>query len=303
MVLAGGLMACLGIAQFMTGHTLVDSITLPGFTISQDVGSVQARGDFTRAAGTATHPLEYGALLCMVLPLAIAMAITDRKYPVWRRSWPAVAIIFAVILSVSRSALIGVFVGLLLFAPSMPPKIRRFSIPAGVVALTAMTFVVPGLIGTIRGLFISISSDSSTLSRTNSIGDALQIAFRNPIFGQGFGTFLPSELILDNQFLLILIEGGLTGIIALLAVGLTSIVSAWRASRMTKRPEAKMFYTAAAAGTAAGLVLLAFFDGLSFPITAGALFVMVSICGIMLEIEVTERRENRLARLDPGSKG
>lgn len=288
--LAGGLMACLGIAQFVTGQTLVDSLTLPGFSVSQEIGNVQARGDFTRAAGTATHPLEYGSLLCIVLPLAIALAMTDRKRPLWRRSWPAIIITLAVILSVSRSALIGVFVGLILILPSMPPRLRWLSVAAGSIGITALAFVVPGLLGTLRGLFVSISSDSSTLSRTNSIDDAIQIALRNPFFGEGFGTFPPTELILDNQYLLILIEGGIIGTLALLAVLLTAIFSAWRARNLSKISDHKMVYSAAAAGTASGLFLLAFFDGLSFPITAGGLFVMASVCGVLLKLETTEHK-------------
>lgn len=299
-VLAGGLMAGLGIAQFVTGQSLVDSLTLPGFAISQDVQNTQERGAFTRAAGTATHPLEYGSLLCMVLPLAIALAITDRKRPRWRRSWPVIVIMLAVVLSVSRSALIGVFVGLVLLAPGIPAKVRWISMGIGAVAMTAMAFIVPGLLGTLRGLFISLSSDSSILSRTNSIDDAVAIAFRNPAFGKGFGTFLPTELILDNQYLLVLIEGGLIGIAALLAVMVVSMISGWRTLAITESPDRKIIGAAAAAGMASVLVLLAFFDGLSFPITAGGLFVMVGICGVLLELELTERRDKHGPDWRPG---
>lgn len=307
LVLAGALMACLGIAQFATGKPLVDSFTLPGFAVGQDVESIQARGAFTRAAGMAAHPLEYGSLLCMVLPVAIALAVTDRDRALWRRSWPAVAISLAVVLSVSRSALIGVFVGLVLLAPSIPPKIRLLSIGLGSVGITAMAFVVPGLIGTLRGLFTSIGGDSSTLSRTDSVGDALQIALRNPVFGQGFGTFLPGELILDNQYLLLLIEGGVLGIIALLALAVSAMVTAWRTARLTSYGPWKVMCPAVAAGVAAATVTLAFFDGLSFPITAGAMFVMVSVCGAMLNVESLEgppgRSGSRYAELFPEKNG
>ena len=290
-VLAGALMACLGMAQFATGKPLVDTLTLPGFAVGQDVESIQARGAFTRAAGMAAHPLEYGSLLCMILPLAIALAVTDRDRSLWRRSWPAVAISLAVLLSVSRSALIGVFVGLLLLAPSIPPKIRLISLGLGSVGITAMAFVVPGLLGTLRGLFTSIGGDSSTLSRTDSVGDALQIALRNPVFGQGFGSFLPRELILDNQYLLLLIEGGIAGVLALLALAVAAMVAAWRTAKLTTYAPWKVTGPAAAAGVAAAAVTLAFFDGLSFPITAGAMFVMVSVCGAMLNVESLERRQ------------
>lgn len=280
-----GLMALLGMAQFVTGQTLVDSFTLPGFSVSQEVGSVQARGEFTRAAGTATHPLEYGSLLCMVLPLGIALAIIDRKRALWRRCWPAIAISLAVVLSVSRSTLVGVLLGLILFVPNMPPKIRTMSLFAGSMGIAVMAVAVPGLLGTLRGLFISISSDSSTISRTNSINDAIEIALRNPIFGEGFGTFLPTELILDNQYLLIIIEGGIIGTLGLLSVILSSVISAWRAQKLSNCFDQKIICAAAAAGTASGLILLAFFDGLSFPITAGTLFIMIGVCGVLLKLE------------------
>lgn len=283
--LAGGLMACLGMAQFVSGQAIVDSLTLPGFSVDGFVDNVQSRGDFTRASGTAAHPLEYGAFLCLTLPVAIGLAVADHDRPLWRRSWPPVVISLAVVLSVSRSALIGVAIGLIVLAPSLPAKIRWIGAGVGSVGITAMAFLVPGLIGTVRGLFSSISEDSGTLSRTSSIDEAIRIALHNPIFGQGFGTFLPRELILDNQYLLIFIEGGFVGIFTLLALSITAIISALRATSITADTTWKVMGPAVAAGVAAVSVILAFFDGLSFSITAGSMFLLIGICGAMFRIE------------------
>ncbi|HJW01470.1 MAG TPA: hypothetical protein VJ617_20460, partial [Arthrobacter sp.] len=69
--LIGGLMASLGLVQFWSGQSLVSSIYIPGLTLDSGFDNVQSRGGFTRAAATASHPLEYGTVLCMSLPIAI----------------------------------------------------------------------------------------------------------------------------------------------------------------------------------------------------------------------------------------
>lgn len=283
-VVAGGLMAVLGIAQFITKQSLVDMISLPGFAVGEDAGNVQVRGDFTRAAGTARHPLEYASMLCATLPLALGMLITADRKTFWRRMWPAAALAVAVVLSVSRSALIGVFIGLVLFGPGVPKRYRWRAVAIAAVLVTVMTFAVPGLLGTVRGMFLSIDDDPSAQSRTNSRDDAIAIALRNPLFGQGFGTFQPRELVMDNQYLTLFIEGGFIGIAAFLSLVVTGMICAWMVARRTLDRDWKILGFALAAGLGGVAVMLAFFDGLAFPITAGILFLLLGAVGAMFRI-------------------
>ena len=110
--LAGGLYAVLGLAQFFSGHNIVDSIPIPGLA-SGGTGGVDTRGDFVRPESTARHALEYAAVLSMVLPIALTMAIRESSRSIVRRWFPVAAIFMAAFLSVTRSALLGIVAVLL----------------------------------------------------------------------------------------------------------------------------------------------------------------------------------------------
>jgi hypothetical protein len=73
-----------------------------------------------------THPIEYGVLLTMVLPIAITFAL---KSPTRRWLYRAIvgAIAFAVFLSISRSAMLCAGVALLVLAVSWTPVARSGS--------------------------------------------------------------------------------------------------------------------------------------------------------------------------------
>lgn len=283
-VLAGSLMATLGIVQFVTGASLVDSLSLPGFAVSDSFDSVQARAGFARAAGTASHPLEYGVLLCAILPLAIALATTDRHRTALARWTPVVMIAAASSLSMSRSAMIGVTVGLGLLFPFLPRLYRIKLLLLGLALGIGMMFLVPGMMGTIRGLFMGIGADSSTLSRAESAEVALDIAFRHPWLGIGYGAFDARELILDNQILLLMIECGVLGLTAFLVLAGCSVVAGWRAAYVSPMIEDRVLAPSLAAGFAAATSTLMFFDGLEFAISSGMIFLFVGLSGAMLRL-------------------
>lgn len=280
-VIAGALMSLLGITQFATGQSLVDSISLPGFSTSPAFDGVQIRGDFLRSAGTASHPLEYGSVLCIALPLGLILGFHDRDRRAFTRWFPPTIIAVASMVSMSRSALIGIAVGLILTVRSIPSHLRFRTVGAATALLTAMVFIVPGMLGTVRGLFLGIGNDSSSLSRVDSLKSALEIAWRSPILGQGFGSFSPNELILDNQIVLLLIELGIIGLVFFGLLVLSAMIAGWRVARDSELYFWKSLSPAISAGLAAGATTLLFFDGLSFPITGGLVFLMIGIAGAL----------------------
>lgn len=277
--IAGGLMALLGLAQFWTGNSLIDWMSIPGLTVGQDVASVQNRAGFARAAGTATHPLEYGVVLCMALPISIAMALTKVHRVVIGPVLYIVATAAALYLSVSRSALIGACVGIIVAGKGWTGRVRRRALFMTLAGGVAAFFVIPGMTGTIRGLFMGVGTDASTLSRTNSYDLALSIANRNPFFGRGFLTLLPEYVILDNQYLGILIELGYVG---LSVTGILFVFSLWVAARAGNRAveiESRIIGFSIAASMTSGITVFAFFDGLAFSMSAGFLFLITGVAG------------------------
>ncbi|MBA8792695.1 O-antigen ligase [Friedmanniella endophytica] len=277
-VLAGGLLALLGLAQFFFHQTFIDIIQIPGLSATQPIYGVQSREGFTRPAGTAIHPIEFGVVLTTVLPMAIARAIDGRELRPVRRYFPASAILLAILLSVSRSALVCAAVGIIVCIPGWPRRARGPIMVAcgGLGVLVFLT--VPGMLGSILGLFSGIGTDSSAQSRVDSWGFALHYFAESPILGRGFATFLPKYHILDNQYLLLLVEMGVVGLVAVLALVASGLRSAFAAASFLP-PESRVQPIALAGGIAAAASSLALFDAFSFPMVPGLLFLLLGMAG------------------------
>lgn len=284
LVAAGGAMATLGVLQFVTGQTLVDNISIPGLSANHHLFGLTMREGFTRPSGTATHPIEYGAVITMILPLALGLAMSDTARPALRRWYPAVLLVVSVPLSISRSSLLSAAIGCIVIAISWPPATRRLAAGAATLLTVVVYVTIPGMLGSLLGLFTSIGGDSSALSRTGSYPIAAEFFQKSPLFGRGFSTFLPSYRILDNQYLGLLIEVGLVGLISLLALILTAFVCAIRARRSSSRAVDKQVAQGIAASVAAGASSLALFDGLAFPMSAGLFFLMLGLAGATYRI-------------------
>jgi O-antigen ligase len=278
-VVAGSVVAALGVAQSLTGRSLIPNIALPGFSGDPGLGEVQSRGEFVRASATASHPLEYAVVLSSALPLAVTFAL-ERA----RRSsvgpWLGSGLLaLASVVSVSRSAIVGLIVGLAPLVSTWGRTVRRVALVVGVGMVAALYVLVPGILGTVRGLFSSVGADPSTLSRTSSYGTALQIAAHDPVTGRGFGTFLPQYRILDNQYLLLLVELGALGLAAFAGLLVTTITCVIQAERSATERLDRQLARALLGSLLAAAVLFAFFDALTFPMAAGMLFLLVGLSG------------------------
>lgn len=273
--MAGGLYAALGLVQFFTGHNIVDSIQIPGLA-SGGTGGVDTRGDFVRPESTARHALEYAAVLSMVLPIALTMAIRESKRAMFLRWFPVVAIFMAAFLSVTRSALLGIVAVLLVLIPTWEPAIRKMAAWAALGGAVVMYALVPGLAGTILGMFSG--NDPSVDSRTDSfavVGGYLGIS---PIFGRGLGTMGPQYRIFDNQYIGFIIEIGLVGAAAFILMVLTAMVATFLRRRAPDQLIGSLG-PALSAAVLAGALLSAFFDSFHFPQAVGMLFLMIGLCG------------------------
>jgi polysaccharide biosynthesis protein PslJ len=280
-VLAGGALGSLGIVQFFTHKGWIDQIQIPGLVYNTDLFSVDSRDAFSRPAGTAIHPIEFGVVLTMILPIAIHYALTDVGRARVRRWFPVVAIAMAVPVSVSRTAVLGTITVLLFLLPTWPRDLRWRAYGAIVVALSAVYVLVPGLLGTFKGLFFGISGDSSALSRTDSYTTALQFFERSPIIGRGISTFLPAYRILDNQYLGVLIEMGVVGLISVLILFGSGIWTSARIRRVNPDETTRQLSWVLAASTAAGAVSFGTFDLLGFPMATGMVFLVLGCIGAL----------------------
>ena len=292
LTLAAGVLATFGLLQFVTGQTLLDWVgTIPGIILED--GGVSARGSFTRASGTAIHPLEYGTVVVATLPLAIAAAVTRGfRGAASRVGWlwwlPVVVIIVAALVAISRSAIIGLAVAAVASLPAIPKKARAWVVVGGGVVAVGVLIAVPRLLGTLVGLFAGASDDPSTQSRTNALARVPEFIASSPVIGQGFGTFLPRYYIFDDGWVLLVVELGILGAVAFAALVLASLWSALWAARSSSFEDTKAMSKALAATLLTVVVLFAFFDGLSFPMSAGYFFLVVGLTAAMRTIAAAD---------------
>ncbi len=269
-----GLLAVLALLQFFSGKAIIDVIEIPGLSANSDLVGAISREGFTRAAATAAHPIEFGVVMTMTLPLALHFALLDTERAAWRRWWPVLAISLALLLSLSRSAILGAIVAVVIVLTGWAGPQRRRAYAAIALLVLGVYVAIPGMLGTLTRLFTGISDDGSALSRTDSYSLAWDFISGAPVFGRGFMTFLPSYRILDNAYLGTLIELGFVGLLATLALLLVAMRTAWRCRTAVAARDRSMS-RALTASIAAGAVNFATFDAFGFPQVPGVLFLLI----------------------------
>ena len=287
-VVAGGavVIATLGALQFFFGLDLAHLIRIPGLTANRVFGELQARSDFRRVSGTTSHPIEFGVILSAVLPIAIHYARSAQGRAAQTRWWAGVIIIAGALpLAVARSGILGAAVALALMFFTWPRSFRYRVLVALAAGMALMSVVVPGLLGTFRGLFLNASSDPSTQGRTEDYEPVFAAVSHAPIFGQGFGTYIPNLYrTLDNQYLGALVEAGAVGLLAtvalLVGVMLVSTRVRWSFSRDVDRDLAQSL-TAAMAVLA---VNAATFDLFGFSMATGLVFLLAGCIGALYAV-------------------
>jgi hypothetical protein len=292
-VLAGTFIACVGIIQFSTGFDLAASIHVPGLDNTSEAASfIAERSIFRRVAGTTMHAIEFSAVLCMVLPIALHLAMNRS-----RRWYAAVALIgIALPMSVSRTAVVGLASVVIVLVPSWPRPMRRRFYVGLAVYLVGMRLLIPGLLGTIRALFADAEADPSVSSRQTDYEYVTQFTHDHPYFGRGFATFIPTRYdFLDNQYLLSLVETGFVGatayIVLLCGCAIAALVIKGRATSVADRrlAQALVASLAVAASTSAA------FDFLSFPTARALLFIVIGCVGALWRLFPTAERPTAMA--------
>ena len=283
-VLCGFLIAFLGLVQVATRQLWVDRISIPGLSSAPAYGLV-TRGGFPRPAGTSIHPIEFGVLLSILLPIALHVGFFHTGRPAWMRWLPAATIGAIIPLTSSRSAYLGSLLALLICMAGWSRARRRRILAVGAGGALLMSVVTPNFLNSVIGLFTGAGDDPSIASRTGSFSLAFEFLERNPWFGRGLGTFLPKYRIFDNQYLLLLVTVGVVGTLAFLALGVTAIVTLLRLRARLQDVATRDLALALVAAVCAGFSCLFMFDAFAFPMTMGTLFVVLGVAGALRHIE------------------
>lgn len=274
-------MAFIGILQFRPGLDLTRYLAnMPFLTARGDLTAATVRGGFDRPSSTALHPIEFGVIMATFLLFAIYLVLYDKDRAPWRRWLPLGLLSLAIPVSISRSALLVAAVGLAFFFAGTSSSIRRRGAAVMGIFLCAIFVTVPGLLGTLKGFIVAGNSDSSISHRTGDFAYAAPFLRNSPWVGRGPGSYTPQEFrVLDNQWLVSLIEVGILGTVAVAAVVVTPI-GLGRGMRRRSRSLGDRTLGQMYAGAAAGALLaFATYDALAFPSYSAFLALVMGLAG------------------------
>ncbi|GAA1945734.1 O-antigen ligase family protein [Amycolatopsis minnesotensis] len=292
-------MAGVGILQFAFGFDLTQYLNVPGLRAQGGYDAIQERAAFRRPAGTTNHPIEYGLICAAVTPLAGHYAFNAKGSGVSAaRWWLCTALIGGgALVSVSRTAILGLLIVGVVLVLALPGRRKIVVLGCGLGAIGVASLLVPGLIGTLYGLFANIDEDPSVTSRTDDYTVAWQQVDLHPWTGRGFGTYLPDKYqLLDNQYLLTLIENGWIGLLGMLAAFVLAITAAVKVRMSARDLTTKSLSASLIAGVAVGVAGAATFDLFSFGVATGLVFVLIGASGALNRIAAAERKS--VVRMD-----
>ncbi|MGW0808385.1 O-antigen ligase family protein [Nonomuraea sp. NPDC002799] len=296
-VVGGALMSLVGAGQFLFNFDLTQYMQVPGLRFVIEDAFIFDRNAMRRVAATSGHPIEFGVICAMILPLAAHYSFRARELarPALRW-WLCTGMIgMGLMFSVSRSAILalaGVGVVLLLGWPARR-RIQALVVLGGFLAV--MKVVSPGLLGTIFGLFDNFFNDSSIDYRTHDYAFAGQEISKHLWLGRGTGTwYAPKYQVFDNQYIQGAIDTGLLGVTAFLGMFVCAFVCALRARYLSADPDVRELGLTIAACLVAPVLGAATFDLLSYAIVTGLSFLLVGATGTLLRMANDERRPAHL---------
>ncbi|MEV6237223.1 O-antigen ligase family protein [Lentzea sp. NPDC051838] len=287
-VIACAIMATIGMLQFFTGFDLTRYMVVPGL---REVGTGEAvlqRSIFRRPSGTAGHPIEFGVVCSFAVPLAAHYAFRAklRKQPS-RRWWFCLTVLaMGGVVSLSRSAILGMLVAAIVLLPTWPAKQVMQTLVAMLGFLVVLRAFVPGLVGTLLSLFSNISNDPSIQGRTDDYASTSATIAKHFWLGRGFGTYLPTRFgPIDNQYLGSLVENGVIGMLAFLFLFLAGMYAAASARSLSAEPYVRdLAQTMLACITMLG-VSSATYDTFAFKIASGLMFILLGCSGALLRMQ------------------
>ena len=303
---SGGVMSAVGIGQKVTGRDISVYVRLPGLKYNRPLVGFKTRGGvgtdtLNRIAGTALHYIEFGAVLALLLPIAIHYAMHTEPGRLRQLRWALVGLLAAgAPLAIARSAALGLVLALVVLACVWRPRYIGLGLVASVVGLAAMRLAFPGVLGTIKALFTHLGEDPSISGRTGDYTAVADFVRQRPIFGRGLGTFLPDRFFyLDNQYLGTLIESGYVGLVGIVALFLSPILTGRYIRRHGTDGETRHLGQAFVAVGVVTLVLAGTFDALGFPTFAGLIFLLLGCCGALWRLNIRERQVSETAVVPP----
>lgn len=259
-----------------------------------DVPPEHADPEFGRPliTGPTQHAIAAATALGMALPFAVAGMLRNGRGRAGLLYALASGTIVAGAFATQRKTGLIVPAAALLVLVAYRPREMVGLLPVGLVLIALLQVVTPGAVVGVKAQFVgpNLTSDSTT-GRTDDYAATRPDVFRYPVLGRGHGTYEPPRYrFLDNEYLHRLIETGVLGLAAYLALVATVAATAERARRRAP-PRRRLLAIAAVSATAAFAVASAIFDAISFP---QPIYLLFAIAGLMTALAAGERRPPKL---------
>ena len=217
--------------------------------------------------GPAEVSLEAVAMLTLAIPIAVVRLLDAER---WRErliyGLAACILVAAILATYRKSAFVAPAAVLLALAYYRRRDLLRLA-PLAMVLVVLVTALSPGALTSILDQFVRSDRTSlTTVSDRVSDYDAIRPdVWTHLIFGRGWGSYNhESYRILDSEILHRLVETGVIGLIAFLAIGISVLAATRRPIAMADRKTAQVALIGAL-GAVAFLVFALLFDTLSFP--------------------------------------
>ena len=272
--------AVVGVLQYWFKYDMTPVLGgIPGFELNGESAPFTDRYGLVRVAGTALSPIEFGVACGMMLPLTVVRLVVRTDKAAWLRWTPVLLTALGSVLSVSRSGVLAVAVGMAILVFMLPRRERRFVMLLMPIGLVLVFAVVPGFMATMTAYVTGARADPSITTRTDDYEFAIEYVRESPWIGHGAGWYVFRDAfeILDNQFLGTAINFGLVGVFALLALLIGPALVALRARSMLRDPGLQLVAGGLAATAISGAVCSAAFDSFSFPLFTGLIALVAGL--------------------------
>ncbi len=248
---------------YRVSDTLLPGIFQVGAVDSSGVDEIGRR----EVRGPGQAPLETVAMIAMVLPIVIARLIhpTGERWERVKYGIAAAILMAGIVATFRKSAFMAPISVCLTIAYFRRRELLKLA-PLGVVMILVVQALSPGALTGVLGQLDSSRLGVNTVSDRTADYDAIRPdVWTNLLIGRGYGSYEPSTYrILDMELLRQLVEGGVLGVLAYLAMGATVVAVARGPIRTRDLYDAPVGLWAAAAAVCF-MVVSTLFDVMSFP--------------------------------------
>ncbi|WP_336669519.1 O-antigen ligase family protein [Tsukamurella sp. USMM236] len=296
LVIGATLSAWFGLVKVATGIDLAAYFTLPGlnFRDYQIVTNLMREG-VARPQGSAGHPLELSAILTVMTPLGVALALEAKARRVntyWLWTGCTVILVGGALVTLSRSAVVGTAAAVAVMCWRWPiTRVAAVLIAGGTAIGLGLLFQLK-FISAMFAVFAGAFGDDSLHSRGRGLAYASEHFWEHPWLGQGVGAYPAlKQPVLDNQYVSRLMEAGVIGFATFVAALVVGLLLALRSSR-SKNPSIAELSGGIAGALAAVAVISLILDTAGFVQIWFLTWILIALAGVANSL----RKDDEAAR-------